>query len=113
MIEGIEILNKTEIMTISDAAFTWSGILIFGGLICAIVCACLTSLHNTFVIGVIFGVVAFFSGFIVAATNESKPTGRYKYECTIDESVPFKDVLENYDVIKQKGKLWILKDKEK
>ena len=113
MIDGIEILNKTEIMTISDAGLIWSYILVFGGLICALLFAFLSNYHNAFIIGVIFSVVAFFSGIIVAALDESKPTGRYQYECTIDESVPFKDVLENYEVIEQKGKLWILEDKEK
>ena len=114
MIDGIEILNKTEIMTISDAGLLWTFILVFGGVICAALCAFLSNYHNTFIIGVIFGVVAFFSGFIVGdATEESKPTGRYQYECTIDESVSFKDVLENYEVVEQKGKLWILEDKEK
>ena len=114
MIDGIEILNKTEIMTISDAGLTWTCILIIGGLICAALSIILSCWHENFIIGVIFGVVAFFSGFIVgAATGESKATGRYQYEVTIDKTVLFEDVLDNYDVIEQKGKLWILEDKEK
>ena len=114
MIEGIEILNKTEIMTMSDVNAMWTLILIFGGLICIVVSAFLISCHDAFIFGVIFGIVAFFSGFVVCeATEQSEPTGRYQYECTIDESVTFEDVLENYNVVEQKGKLWILEDKEK
>ena len=45
--------------------------------------------------------------------EKSKNTGRYKYEATIDEDVPFTEVYEKYDVVKQKGDIWVLKDKEK
>ena len=114
MIKGIEILNKTEIMTISDAGLVWSLILIICGLIGISLFLCLTYNNENFIIGVIFSVLVFFSGFVVlAAESESKQTGRYQYEATIDESVLFDDVLENYDIIEQKGKLWILEDKEK
>ena len=114
MIEGIEVLNKTEIMTISDAGSIWTLILIIGGVIFALLSAFLTSYNEAFIIGVIFGIVAFFSGFVVCiTTSETKPTGRYQYEVTIDKSVTFEDVLKNYDIIEQKGKLWILEDKEK
>lgn len=114
MIEGIEVLNKTEIMTISDAGLIWTLILIIGGLIGIVLFLCLTYINENFVIGTIFSILALFSGFVVlAAASESKPTGRYQYEVTIDESVLFDDVFENYDIIEQKGKLWILEDKEK
>lgn len=40
------------------------------------------------------------------------PTGRYRYECTIDEDTSFAEVCEKYDVVEQKGDIWILEDKE-
>ena len=38
-------------------------------------------------------------------------TGRYRYECTIDDDASFTDILEDYVVIEQRGDLWILEDK--
>ena len=49
---------------------------------------------------------------IYVYVEKSKNTGRYKYEATIDENVPFIEVYEKYDVVKQKGNIWVLKDKE-
>ena len=44
--------------------------------------------------------------------EKSKNTGRYKYEATIDKDVPFTEVYKKYDVVKQKGDIWVLRDKE-
>lgn len=38
-------------------------------------------------------------------------SGRNRYECLIDDTVPFVEVTENYDVVSQRGDLWILEDK--
>lgn len=38
-------------------------------------------------------------------------SGRNRYECLIDDTVPFVEVVENYDVVSQRGDLWILEDK--
>lgn len=114
MIEGITILNQTEIMDISDAGFIWTLILVIGGLIGCILFAWLISVHEAFLIGVILCILAFFSGIIVCEeTRDDKPSGRYQYEVTIDESVNFKDLYEQYDIVKQRGEIYILEDKEK
>lgn len=39
-------------------------------------------------------------------------SGRNRYECLIDDTVPFVEVVENYDVVSQRGELWILEDKD-
>lgn len=39
-------------------------------------------------------------------TNE-----RNQYECIIDDSVSINEVYENYNVIEQRGKIWVLEDK--
>lgn len=52
-------------------------------------------------------------GFIVynIVHKEDVPTGRYRYECIIDDDTTFTDVLEDYVIIEQRGDLWILEDK--
>lgn len=39
-------------------------------------------------------------------TNE-----RNQYECIIDDSVSINEIYENYNVIEQRGKIWVLEDK--
>lgn len=43
--------------------------------------------------------------------KEDVPTGRYRYECIIDDDTSFADILEDYVVVEQRGDLWILEDK--
>ena len=110
---GINILNKTEIMeyTYEQHIFfavliiVWciSAILVIIGLICE-------SKRSTIIGGILFLI-----SYITMCTvdlEKSKNTGRYKYEATIDKDVPFIEVYEKYDVVKQKGDIWVLKDKE-
>lgn len=39
-------------------------------------------------------------------------TGRYRYEVTIDDNVAFKELYEKYDIIEQKGKIYVIEEKE-
>lgn len=109
MIEGITVLNQTEITDMPK----WFGFA-FG------TCILLTIL---FVIGItifdntVSGLLALIAGIsclmsvAIGVINE-QPTGRYKYECIIDESVDFVDIYEKYNVVEQRGEIWVLEDKE-
>ena len=35
-----------------------------------------------------------------------------RYECTIDNTTSFNEVMENYEVVEQRGDIWVLRDKE-
>ena len=35
-----------------------------------------------------------------------------QYECVIDDTVSFNGVMENYEVVEQRGDIWVLRDKE-
>lgn len=39
-------------------------------------------------------------------------TGRYRYECTINETTLINEIYEKYDVIERRGDIWVLEDKE-
>ena len=39
-------------------------------------------------------------------------SGRNRYECLIDDAVPFVEVAENYNIVGQRGELWILEDRD-
>ena len=53
----------------------------------------------------VFGVILFYG----SAKIES---GRNRYECLIDDTVPFVEVVENYNIVGQRGELWILEDRD-
>ena len=44
-------------------------------------------------------------------TKEDIPTGRYRYECTIDDDASFIDIYEKYIVVERRGDLWVLEDR--
>ena len=48
-------------------------------------------------------------GFSIFTSNH---TGRYRYKCTIDKTAPFNEIYEKYNVIEQRGDIWILENKE-
>ena len=110
MLEGIEILNQTEIMGSS----TWNTVLIIFGSMLAFTGLMTMILYNdqlgTFLSGIFLFVIGFFSisiGYII----KTEPTGIYEYQVTIDESVLATDLYENYEVIKQDGKIWTIMEK--
>ena len=43
--------------------------------------------------------------------KEDVPTGRYQYECTIDDGASLTDIMNNYIVVEQRGDIWVLEDK--
>ena len=111
--QGIEILNKTDIMTVPD----WFGTLDI---------ACLLIFVMAFVFAFVFhrndpvcitflciAVASLLTVIISSVCVKEIPTGRYRYKCLIDESVDFIDIYENYDIIGREGQIWILEDKEK
>lgn len=108
--EGIEILNKTMMTETTGLAVL--------GVLCIIVGSVifLGGWSDGFdhdwlnVMAILLGTVIFITGLACAAYE--KDTGRYQYEAIIDESVSMTEVYEKYKVVKQKGKIWILEDKE-
>lgn len=87
---------------------------IFLGIVCLSVCACilvLSLMENYWNIAITFGcfVILFFSLIIVG--NGKRESGRNCYECLIDNTTSFVEVAENYDIVGRRGDLWILEDK--
>lgn len=60
---------------------------------------------------VIFGLI-WAGGVKLIVTKKDVPTGRYRYECTIDDDASFVDIYEKYIVVERRGDLWILEDKD-
>lgn len=41
-----------------------------------------------------------------------RDTGRVRYEVLINDAAAFTDIMDNYDIIEQRGEIWVLEDKE-
>lgn len=112
MIEGIHVLNITEI---TQPPSWFVGVFVIILLVIAVsFVVCLKA--NNDVIGTIFGGITVFgiiSLFGILFMTSVESTGRYRYEVTIDPSVTFSEIYEKYDVIEQRGEIWVLEEKEK
>lgn len=108
MVEGITILNKIAVTGVP----TW--ILILAAVICIIgfIVFAISIIAEwptwTVIVPII---VILFIWFICGIFNITFKTGEYRYECTIDDSVPYNEVVENYKIIEQRGDIWVLEDK--
>lgn len=108
MVDGITILNKTAVTGLP----TWVSVLAF----------------IIFVTGlIVFAVSMILDGPVWITTSSLiislsimgtcgilkciVKTGEYRYECIIDDSVPYNEVAENYKIIGQRGDIWVLEDK--
>ena len=115
--EGIHILNKTEIMSTPSM---WKTLVII---------AIITSLLSLVFIAIceeyewdiarlggitmlILSTICFLICFVVSiCTIDTIHTGRYRYEVTVDDDVTFDEIVDKYDVIEQRGEIWVLEDK--
>lgn len=60
---------------------------------------------------VLFGVTLVFGIASCLAANIKQEGKRNRYECLINNTISFVEVAENYDIVEQRGDLWILEDK--
>lgn len=115
--KGIDILNKEEILTTPE----WIGVVVFISTVIAIVSIILTvsfAITNRDVAFTFF-IITFVCSYIICMVfnfindkYKCEPTGRYRYEATIDDSVSITEVYDRYNVVEQRGDIWILEDKE-
>lgn len=112
--EGITILNQTEIMEPTPLAVTVVVILMIIAAITCIAFFIADHVMTSITCPVILGVISISSLIIVLIISILSPkhlTG-YKYEVTMDENVSMKEVYERYEIVEQRGDIWVLRDKE-
>lgn len=56
-----------------------------------------------------FGAFIFFA--LAFALSQAKRV-EIRYECAIDDTASFIEIMENYDVVDRRGDIWILEDKD-
>lgn len=118
MLEGIEVLNKVEIMespmwviVVIIVLFIISLISLGMGIVDAI--EDITDGHCW--IFIVVTTIAYIAILIMGnADNKllTEPTGKYEYQVTIDDSVSINELLEKYEIIEVNGKIYTIRDKE-
>ena len=104
----MEILNKTEIININRIYVAF----VIISVVCIVAGVLILAADIDF--GGYLAIVGFITivSLLIFCNFEGIPTGRYKYEVIIDESYPATELYKNYEVIEQRGKIWVIEDKE-
>ena len=114
-IQGIEVLNVTEIMGSPVWTLVCAIVGILGSFISGLTLCSFYTIYKNFgrlinvLITCIFLLIAMIG--IVAGASTYIPTGKYEYQVTIDDTVPVTYLYENFEVISQEGKIWTIKEK--
>lgn len=99
MIEGVTVLNQTSLRTVSiTQIILWTVIII------VTLDFIMAEMYLIFPIALLCTV-------LVCVFVPTTHTGEYEYECIIDESVSFNELYEKYEIVEQRGSIWVLKDK--
>ena len=111
----MEILNKTEIM--ERTGFTPNISLISFGVIIAILIILLIAgtidfYDLSFVLQILFFALLIMMDIEYLIESEFVSSGRYQYEVIISKDYPAMDLYENYKVVEQRGKIWVIEDKK-
>lgn len=108
MIEGITILNKIAVTGLPTWMMVSAIIICIIGFIVFAISIIAEWPTWTAIVPII---IILFIWLICGIFNITFKTGEYRYECTIDDSVPYNEVVENYKIIEQRGDIWVLEDK--
>ena len=104
MIDGITILNEVTISGTNIPVFLTVCLIL---MVVAIVVA--TKYDNL----LLAYAIAFIGVLCIALPISSITSDPYtQYECLIDKSVSMTEVYEKYEVVEQRGDIWVLEDKE-
>ena len=112
--EGVTILNQTEIMELTQLTATIIAILTIISLISCVAFFIAYITIDSNVCPVILGVISIsslISVLVISILSPKHLTG-YEYEATIDENVSMKEVYERYEIVEQRGDIWVLRDKK-
>ena len=116
MLEGIKVLNKTEIMAVPEWVYIVGLIcivLIVVGMVFAFVSLSVDKIKTWIPLSiVIVGWVGFMFCNALDDNLTIKPTGKYEYQVTIDESVSMTEFYEKYEIVEVNGKIFTIIEKE-
>ena len=110
MLEGITILNQTELYETTALVVVLLFILIAGGISTIMLLAMGCFIHST-----IIGLICFTSLMLIIFLPD-KYTYNFlgnSYEVIVDDSITFNEITDQFMIKECRGDIWILEDKEK
>ena len=103
MLEGITVLTYTEI---EDASVLWFFIPFFVAFVLIAVISAISGFCDWSMAAAVSIVIG-----LICYVQAMRPTGEYRYEVMIDESVSMAEFYERYDVVERRGKIYAIKEK--
>lgn len=102
------IVNQYPVLESGPA---WLGLLL--GICCAVSALIAVLALSDKMYGIAIGTGIFWALSLIGLilVIHGKETGRSRYECAIDDTTSFIEIMENYDVVDRRGDIWILEDK--
>lgn len=116
MLDGITILNQSEIITepgwTQTAAIISAVLMIvfFFASIFSLICAKEKLGYVIFSLMILSAIATMI--FVILGANIKVPTGKYEYQVTIDDNVSLNEFNERYEIIDKDGKIYTIKEKE-
>ena len=109
--KGVTILNAKETYGIDSRWFLIPLILLVIGLCFTIeddIFGCELELVSVTLFVLILSIV---STIILFIADWTTPTGKYQYEVTIDDNISMKEFNEHYEIIEQRGEIYVINEK--
>lgn len=106
----MEILNQYPVM--EPVISQWVVVVLICFAVISLLMAILALQERVWVLGFSLVALSLVLGGILFYGSAKRESGRNRYECLIDDTVSFVEVAENYDVVSQRGELWILEDRD-
>lgn len=111
--KGVDILNIEEISAVPEWIDITIIIAVIVFMISIIILFISYDLWNvSFIVSIITMLISFIFIIVIGVNDIEEPTGRYRYEATIDESVSITEIYDRYKVVDRRGDIWILEDNE-
>ena len=111
--KGIEILNTTEITT-TEHFWAVVILLILGIFVMSVsIYLVLETEKPSFLLLSLIGGLFMIGSNTIKGSNFNQPTGTYKYQVTIDDTVSMNEFMEKYEILDQQGRIYTIKFKEK
>ena len=118
---GVTILNEIEVVRVVNDTFNYTAALvalIITVLICAVIGFFIGRIDYEEIGGVLMGallglVLSIFTGGLFGTTLSYPPETEttYQYEVTIDDSVSLTEFYEHYNVVEQRGEIFVVEEK--
>lgn len=110
----MEILSQTEIL---EQVGGWPPVIVVALFVIIFVATAWLFAYtlDLDILGVVCGLLLTFFILLISSglwMPKDTPTGRYEYKVILDETYPATQLYEEYEVIEQDGKIWIIQEKE-